>query len=131
MPGRARQETARGKTFEMAPPCAVTPQQGEDTLTQRRKYRIASVCGAGLATSTWIATRLGEALRERGIEADITEMKIMDLALSATNYDLIVSASNLGQVYDVPVVVSTSILTGIGFDETVDKIVQLLTGKEE
>jgi PTS system galactitol-specific IIB component len=99
-------------------------------LAQSRKYRIASVCGAGLATSTWIATRLRDSLTERGLDVDITEMKIMDLALSASNYDLIVSASNLGQVYDVPVVVSTSVLTGIGFDETVDKIVQILTGKE-
>lgn len=99
-------------------------------MKQGKKYRIASVCGAGLATSTWIATRLKESLTERGLDIDITEMKIMDLALSASNYDLIVSASNLGQVYDAPVVVSTSILTGIGFDETVDKIVRVLTGKE-
>jgi PTS system galactitol-specific IIB component len=96
-----------------------------------RKYKIASVCGAGLATSTWIATRLTQSLAERGIDAEITEMKIMDLALSASNFDLIVSASNLGNVYDVPTVVSTSILTGIGFDETVDEIVKLLTGKED
>lgn len=95
-----------------------------------RKYQIASVCGAGLATSTWIATRLKETLLKRGIDAEITEMKIMDLALSAANFDLIVSASNLGDVYDVPTVVSTSILTGIGFDETVDQIVAILTGKE-
>jgi PTS system galactitol-specific IIB component len=99
-------------------------------LPQTRKYRIASVCGAGLATSTWIAMRLKDALNERGLEVDITEMKIMDLVLSANNYDLIVSASNLGQVYDAPVVVSTSILTGIGFDDTVDKIVQILQAKE-
>jgi PTS system galactitol-specific IIB component len=99
-------------------------------LPQTRKYRIASVCGAGLATSTWIAMRLKDALNERGLEVDITEMKIMDLVLSANNYDLIVSASNLGQVYDAPVVVSTSILTGIGFDDTVDKIVQILKAKE-
>ena len=99
-------------------------------MPQSRKYRIASVCGAGLATSTWIAQRLKDALNERGLEVDISEMKIMDLALSATNYDLIVSASNLGQVYDAPVVVSTSILTGIGFDDTVDKIVRILQAKE-
>ena len=99
-------------------------------MTKGKKYRIASVCGAGLATSTWIATRLRESLEARGLEVDITEMKIMDLALSATNYDLIVCASNLGQAYDVPVVRSTSILTGIGFDDTVDEIVQILTRKE-
>jgi PTS system galactitol-specific IIB component len=99
-------------------------------LDKGKKYRIASVCGAGLATSTWIATRLKESLAERGLEVDITEMKIMDLALSAANYDLIVSASRLGQGYDAPTVVSTSILTGIGFEDTVDEIVRILTGKE-
>jgi PTS system galactitol-specific IIB component len=99
-------------------------------MVAARKYKIASVCGAGLATSTWIANKLTQSLAERGIEADITEMKIMDLALSAGNFDLIVSASNLGNVYDVPVVVSTSILTGIGFEDTVDKIVEILKGKE-
>ena len=99
-------------------------------MTEDKVYRIASVCGAGLATSTWIANRLKDSLAERGVEAEITEMKIMDLALSAANYDLIVSASNLGQVYDVPVVVSTSILTGVGFEDTVDEIVRILTGKE-
>ena len=93
-------------------------------------YKIASVCGAGLATSTWIATKLKEALTERGIETEITEMKIMDLALYAFNFDLIVSASNLGNVYNVPVVVSTSILTGIGFEDTIEEIVNILKGKE-
>jgi len=98
--------------------------------TPGKKYKIASVCGAGLATSTWIAVRLKETLQKRGIDVDITEMKIMDLALSAADFDLIVSASNLGDVYDVPTVVSTSILTGIGFDDTIEKIVAILTGKE-
>jgi galactitol PTS system EIIB component len=93
-------------------------------------YKIASVCGAGLATSTWIAIKLKEALAERGIETEITEMKIMDLALSAFNFDLIVSASNLGDVYNVPVVVSTSILTGIGFEDTIEEIVNIFKGKE-
>jgi len=100
-------------------------------MAAARKYKIASVCGAGLATSTWIATKLAESLAERGIDAEITEMKIMDLSWSASNFDLIVSASNLGDVYDVPVVVSTSILTGVGFEETVDKIVEILRKKEE
>jgi PTS system galactitol-specific IIB component len=102
----------------------------EEKMATAKKYKIASVCGAGLATSTWIANKLTQSLAERGIEADITEMKIMDLALSAGNFDLIVSASNLGNVYDVPVVVSTSILTGIGFEDTVDEIVEILKGKE-
>jgi len=97
---------------------------------KKRKYRIASVCGAGLATSTWIATKLRAILDEQGIEAEISEVKIMDLSLSATNYDLIVSASALGDAYGAPVVQSTSILTGIGLDDTVHKIIEILKGKE-
>ena len=100
-------------------------------MASGRKFKIASVCGAGLATSTWIATKLTQSLAERGIDADISEMKIMDLALSASNFDLIVSASNLGSVYDAPTVVSTSILTGIGFDDTIEEIVGILTGEDK
>jgi len=100
-------------------------------MTVPKKYKIASVCGAGLATSTWIANKLTQSLAERDIEAEITEMKIMDLALSASNFDLIVSASNLGNVYDAPVVVSTSILTGIGFEDTIDNIIEILRSKED
>jgi PTS system galactitol-specific IIB component len=100
-------------------------------MTGGKVYKIASVCGAGLATSTWIATKLKESLAERGIESEITEVKVMDLSLSAANYDLIVSASNLGDVYGVPVVVSTSILTGIGFEDTIEEIVQILEESKE
>lgn len=97
---------------------------------EKKVYKIASVCGAGLATSTWIAIKLKEALAERGLETEISEMKVVDLALSAFNYDLIVSASHLSDIYGVPVVESISIITGIGFDDTIEKIASILTGKE-
>jgi PTS system galactitol-specific IIB component len=91
-----------------------------------RPYKIASVCGAGYATSGWIAARLKDALEEKGIEAEINEIKVVDLALVAENYDLIVSASELSDIYNVPVVASSSIITGIGFDETLAKIIKKL-----
>lgn len=100
-------------------------------MEKKRVYKIASVCGAGLATSTWIATKLKSSLADRGLDSDISEVKIMDLSLSATNYDLIVSASNLGDVYGVPVVVSTSILTGIGLEDTINEIVRILESIDE
>ena len=89
-------------------------------------YKIASVCGAGYATSGWIAAKLGSALQENNIDAEITEVKVVDLALVAENYDLIVSASELSDIYNVPVIASSSIITGIGFDETLDKIIKAL-----
>ena len=90
---------------------------------EKRAYKIASVCGSGYATSGWIAARLIDALQERGIEAEITEIKVMDLAMVVDNYDLVVSASELSDIYNVPVVASSSIITGIGFEETLAKII--------
>jgi len=90
---------------------------------ENRIFKIASVCGSGYATSGWIAARLKDALQERGIEADITEVKVMDLAMVVDNYDLIVSASELSDIYSIPVVASSSIITGIGFEETLAKII--------
>ena len=42
------------------------------------------------------------------------------------NFDLVVSASELSDIYGVPVVASSSIITGVGFDETLEKITKLL-----
>ena len=89
-------------------------------------YKIASVCGAGYATSGWIAAKLESALQENNIDAEITEVKVVDLALVAENYDLIVSASELSDIYNVPVIASSSIITGIGFEETLNKIIKTL-----
>ena len=90
------------------------------------KYRIASVCGSGYATSGWIAAKLRAALADKDIDADISEMKIMDLAMAAGNFDLIVSASKLSDIYGVPVIASSSIITGVGFEETLEKIIAAL-----
>ena len=96
-----------------------------------RKYKIASVCGSGYATSGWIAAKLLNALEEQGIEAEITEVKVVDLAMVVDNYDLVVSASALSDIYGVPVVASSSILTGIGFDDTLQEIVEKLKAIED
>ncbi len=85
-------------------------------MESKRTYKIASVCGSGYATSGWIAARLKDALAEKNIEVEITEVKVMDLAMVVDNFDLIVSASELSDIYSVPVVASSSIITGIGFD---------------
>ena len=58
-------------------------------------------------------------------------MKVVDLALVAGNYDLIVSASMLSDIYNVPVVASSSIITGIGFDETLELIIRKLEEVDE
>lgn len=100
-------------------------------MKSSKKFKIASVCGSGYATSGWIAAKLYDALEEHGIEAEITEVKVVDLAMVVDNFDLVVSASELSDIYGVPVVASSSVLTGIGFDETLEEIIQKLKEVEE
>lgn len=95
-------------------------------MNKSRKFKIASVCGSGYATSGWIATKLMDALQKNEIDAEITEVKVVDLAMVAESFDLIVSASKLSDIYGVPVVASSSIITGIGFDETLEEIISKL-----
>lgn len=95
-------------------------------MNTSKVFKIASVCGSGYATSGWIAAKLSDALEENGIRAEISEVKVVDLAMIADNFDLVVSASGLSDIYDVPVVASSSILTGIGFDETIKEIIEKL-----
>jgi PTS system galactitol-specific IIB component len=93
----------------------------------KKKYKIASVCGSGYATSGLISAKLKTTLAGKGIDADFTELKIMDLAMTARNFDLIISASKLNDIYGVPVIPGLSILTGIGFEDTVETIISQLT----
>ncbi len=100
-------------------------------MTTPKKFKIASVCGSGYATSGWIAAKLLDALQDKGIDAEITEVKVMDLAMVVENFDLIVSASELSDIYGTPVVASSSIITGIGFDETLEQIINKLKEVED
>ena len=100
-------------------------------MNPERVFKIASVCGSGYATSGWIATKPIDALEEHGIQAEIKEVKVMDLAMVVDNYDLVVSASELSDIYGVPVVASSSIITGIGFEETLKEIIEKLKEVEE
>ena len=95
-------------------------------MSDTRVYKIASVCGSGYATSGWIRARLEEEFSKAGVAAEIQEVKIVDLASIAGDFDLIVSASALNDVYSVPIVSSTSILTGVGFEHTLHEILEKL-----
>ena len=68
-----------------------------------------------------------EELNARGIQVEVDQMKVIDLASKAENYDLIVTASKLNDVYHVPVVEGISIITGVGIDKTLEEVIQKLT----
>jgi galactitol PTS system EIIB component len=90
--------------------------------------RILVVCGAGVATSTVVAKKLEEKLRERGLSVRIDQCKVTEVPYQIAGIDLIVTTTNLGEVAGVPVVQTLSFLTGIGLDRDLDRIASLLGG---
>lgn len=93
------------------------------------KYNICVVCGAGFATSRLIAEQLKDLLEDRSIDANLTVTRVSDLG-NVSNYDVVVTSTLLPDNFDVPVIRATSFLTGIGMDKDLDRIIQVLEGKE-
>ena len=93
---------------------------------EMRKYRIGVVCGAGMATSSVIATKLREELSKKGLDVDIITLKAVDASSSAKNLDLIVTSTLLEADFGIPIIRGISLLTGIGEEETIDEIYKTL-----
>ena len=88
--------------------------------------KILVVCGAGVATSTVAVKKIEEKLAERGVAIQVDQCKVTEVPYKADAYDLIVTTSLLGAVGDIPVVQTVSFLTGVGIDQDIDRIVELL-----
>lgn len=84
---------------------------------------ILVACGNGIATSTMVASKIKENLKERGVDVSTNQTKLLEVPGKVSNYDLLVTTGKYtGDTKGVPVVQATSILTGIGADETYDEI---------
>jgi PTS system galactitol-specific IIB component len=91
------------------------------------KKWVLGACGTGIATSTVVASKIKDLLKERGIEADVVQCKAAEAPRLAEGYDLIVATTQVGYDGPVPVVRTVSFLTGINMGPDVDKIVAYLT----
>lgn len=87
--------------------------------------KILVACGTGIATSTVVTLKLQEALKARGIDADVQQCKVSEIS-SKTGVDLVVTTTTYENP-NVPVFRSLSFLTGIGMEEDLNKIVGILS----
>jgi PTS system galactitol-specific IIB component len=95
-----------------------------------RKFKVLSVCGTGIATSTVAAEKTKEMLSKRGISVDVIECKVTEVSskVDSVKPDIIVhttpvsdDASNgIKKFFGLP------FLTGIGMDQLSDKIAEYL-----
>ena len=96
------------------------------------KYRILTVCGTGIATSTVAASNCKEMLEKRGLEVEVKECKAIEVK---TNIDLfrpdaIVNTTPVSDEAAMGVKKFNGLpfLTGMGRDKLVDSIAEYLKG---
>lgn len=88
--------------------------------------KILVACGTAIATSTVVAKKLEETLKQRGLQVKIDQCKASEVPGKAAGYDLIVSTTEVTDTKGKPIVRTLSFLTGIGIDADIAKIVKLL-----
>lgn len=99
-----------------------------------KKFRILSVCGTGVATSTVAAEKCRQLLEERGLNVEVVECKVAEVASKIDTFmpDIIVhttpvsdtSAKGIKKFLAIP------FLTGVGMDGLADKIAKYLKSIE-
>ena len=90
------------------------------------KKKILVACGSGIATSTAIVGSLREMLDEEGYDSDIEQCSILEIEEYEDRCDFIVSSSKLHKEYSIPSINGVAFLTGVGLEETKEKIRKLL-----
>lgn len=90
---------------------------------------IIVACGSGVATSQTVASKVASLCEDRGIQAQVEAVDIKSLDTYIKHCDLYISITPyVNQDFGVPMLSGIPFLTGIGLDEAMDKVEEILKG---
>ena len=96
-----------------------------------RKRRVLVACGTAIATSTHVASRLQREFAEAGLDVDITQCRVSEIGAYVDHVDLVVSTAPFAGALTVPVISGIPFLTGIGDEEALEQILDVLRAVKE
>lgn len=88
--------------------------------------RVLIACGAGIATSTIVVSKVEELVKKHNLDVDIKQIKIAEAAGLQNEADLIVSTTILPTTYSIPSIIATNYIMGIGEEELDEEILNHL-----
>ena len=88
--------------------------------------KVLIACGAGIATSTIVVSRVEELIKKHNLDVDIKQIKIAEAASLQNEADLIVSTTILPTTYSIPSIIATNYSMGIGEEELDEEILSHL-----
>ncbi len=89
--------------------------------------RILVACGTAIATSTVVAKAIEEGMAARGIQVVTRQCKAAEVPSLAKDFDLVVTTTPVPQNIGVPVIQTLAFLTGIGKEDVLNQIAEILT----
>lgn len=88
--------------------------------------KVLVACGAGIATSTVVNQHIEQLLKDNGIKAELEQIRIVEAKSKQHGADLLISTTMLPTTYEIPSIIATSYITGIGKDATDQKVLDAL-----
>ncbi len=88
--------------------------------------KIVVACGAGVATSHAVASRLKKLLSARGVEAEIEAVAAESLPGALEGANAYVAVVKTDAEYDIPTFNGVAFLTGMGQEEELNKLIAAL-----
>nr|WP_312853953.1 PTS sugar transporter subunit IIB [Thermoactinomyces mirandus] len=83
-------------------------------------------CGAGIATSTVVNSAIEQLARDHNLDVDLIQIKIAEVGVYEDRADLLVTTAMTKKEYPFPVINARSFLTGVGVEETRQRILEEL-----
>ncbi len=91
-----------------------------------KKKQVLVACGAGIATSTVVNGAIEDMAKENNLQVDLVQIKIAEVGGYVDTADLLVTTAMTKKEYPFPVINAQSFLTGIGKEDTKQKILEEL-----
>ncbi|MBE6011300.1 PTS sugar transporter subunit IIB [Anaeropeptidivorans aminofermentans] len=89
--------------------------------------KVLTICGSGVATSVMCANKIKQFCEKNGIDVEVKAISFGQLDPKSVDADCIVSVNpNLSIDVDVPVISGVSLLTGMGQEQTLQSVVDVL-----
>lgn len=92
---------------------------------------VVTVCGSGVVTSSMIALKIKEQLKDRGWDATMYEASPVSMAsvIAGKDIDVMVCASPVTEDFGIPKVKGIGMVTGMGEEKVMNEIVAVLEEK--
>lgn len=86
--------------------------------------RVLIACGNGVATSTMVAMKVREALKEQNLNVTVEQCKLMEIPSKGNSYDLIITTGKYDNVSEIttPIISGMAFLTGINKAQVIEEI---------